>query len=319
MRRLEQRMQQKQLKQGPAGTRMFGWAGRFSFLFFLAAWGMAGGGEAAAQEYSILQSFFLPPQYYVGDRVELRLRVVPEEELVLEGPGSLPKDDTVEYHDVSVKDMGREYQVLITFSSYAPGRQELPPLSLGDITLEGLRINTASLAEEGYSELQEPRPQAVIPSSRLILTLAAGLLLAVPLGGFFLYRILRDQGRRVLVWYQENRPRRQMIRHLRNLKGRVLELDRRDFYSQFSVGLRKYLSLRLGRDCNSATTRELVQILRAALPPHLAERFFSLFEVADLVKFGSRYSSVEEQVDHLRECLEAVLELEGKEGRHVDL
>ncbi len=289
------------------------------FLFLLAVLGLAGGGTAAAQEYSILKSFFLPPQYYAGDRVELRLRVVPEEDLVLEGPGSLPDGDTVEYHDVSVKDMGREYQVVITFSSYAPGRQELPPLSLGDITLEGLRINTASLVEEGYSELQEPRPQAVIPSSRLLAALAAGILLAVPLGGFFLYRLLREQGRRVLVWYQENRPRRQMLRHLRNLKGRVLELDRRDFYSQFSVGLRKYLSLRLGRDCNSATTRELAQVLRETLPSHLSDRFFRLFEVADLVKFGSRYSSVEEQVDHLRECLEAVLDLEGKEGHHADL
>ncbi len=279
-------------------------------------------GTAAAvsgQEYSILQSVFLPPRYYVGDRVELRLRVVPAEEDTLESPSRLPEADTLEYHDVSVKDMGREHQVVISFSSYAPGRQTLPALDLGGIVLQGLQINTASLVEEGHTRLQEPQPQAVVPSSRLLIALAAGLVLAIPLGGLLLFRVGRSQGRRLMVWYQENRPRRQMIRHLRNLKGHVLELDRRDFYSQFSVGLRRYLSLRLGRDCNSATTRELSQILRESLPPYSAERLFSLFEVSDLVKFGSRYSSVEEQVDHLRQCFELVLSLEGKEGRHADL
>lgn len=270
--------------------------------------------------YSILQALFLPPRYYVGDRVELRLRILPVEDQKVKVPGELPRTDFLEVHSVSVKQVGREYQASIIFSPYSPGRMEIPPLPMGDLSVQGLRIKTASLVEEeGYQQIQETREQIAVPSTRFLTALGITLLVALPLLGVVLFRLGRGQFRRIQVWYQETRPRRQMIRHLRNLKARVLETERREFYSQLSMGMRRYFTLKLGLDCNSATTRELSGLLGGYLPTDLNREFMEIFLVADQVKFASQYASVEEQVGHLRQCLKGVLALEGKESQHVDL
>ena len=102
----------------------------------------AAGGTAAAQGYSVLQTVFLPPRFYVGDRVELRMRLSTPAGTAVRAPETLPDSSGIEFQDITVNRRGNETEVRIVFYPFYPGTQDASAIDLGGITLSGVKIHT---------------------------------------------------------------------------------------------------------------------------------------------------------------------------------
>ncbi len=115
----------------------------------------------------------MPPVFYVGDQVEARLTLLLPEGKALLPPLSLPTQSWVLIRDVQVRHDPPFERVTVKFVPFAPGVKTLPPLVLGDLTLDGVRISTNSLlGKEDASELEPPRDQLVLPHTELFVFLA---------------------------------------------------------------------------------------------------------------------------------------------------
>lgn len=286
----------------------------------------AAGGTAAAQgRYTVLQTVFLPPRFYVGDRVELRMRLSTPAGTVVRVPEILPEASGIEFQDVTVNRRGNETEVRIVFYPFYPGTQSLPPLELGDITLGDVKIHTDSLLNTEQDEWRPPRGQVLLPGTRLYFAL---IVLAAAVG-FSVAAVLAVFGRsrvgRIVSLSRERRPYRRLRRVLKKLNAEIGSVDARAFYIVLLDELRSYLSGRLGTECRSATTRELDRHLerymedrlkasdRTAEPDEkltLREGLLAPFRLGDLVKFGHRPSEPEERLAQLAALRRTVERLE---------
>lgn len=285
----------------------------------------AAGGTAAAQGYSVLQTVFLPPRFYVGDRVELRMRLSTPAGTAVRAPETLPDSSGIEFQDITVNRRGNETEVRIVFYPFYPGTQTLPPIDLGGITLSGVKIHTDSLLDTGQEEWRPPRGQVLLPGTRLYFALFV-LGAAV---GFTTVAVLAVFGRsrigRIVNASRERRPYRRLKRVLKKLNAEAGSTDARAFYIVLLDELRSYLSGRLGTECRSATTYELDRRLerylderlrasdRSAKPDEkyaLREGLLAPFRLGDLVKFGHRPSEPEERLGQLAALKRTVERLE---------
>jgi hypothetical protein len=159
------------------------------------------GGAAGLQAQSmpaVLEAVLLPPRFFVGDRVELRMRLevpagvrVAEPSLAgLQSPGlqspSPPEQNGrswLEVSEVQVLDKradGRagEVQVRVFFTSFTPGEGRLPAFDCGDLRVPGQEFTTASVKErEPEPGFRPLRTQLLLPYTRLRLVFT-GLVLA---------------------------------------------------------------------------------------------------------------------------------------------
>ena len=267
----------------------------------------------SAQEESV-ESVLLPPRFYVGDRVELRLTLDVPAELVVSEPERLPQDPWLEVHRVEVQDHrnpGRSGKVRIRvfFTPFQPGQSRLPALSLGELHLGETTVHTRSVLEQEQSlSLQGLRGQLDLPltAARLALIITIGI--GVPAGAFFAFL----HGARGLVRIREQRRRRlpylRFRSILRRLKKQSSEIEGRSFFILLSLALKSYLAERLSVPLMSATTGEIRQQLSGlGLEPSLSESIHELLRRSDLVKFSGRKTGRREMGAELRR-VEDILE-----------
>ena len=301
----------------------------------------------AQEAYSVSESSFLPVRFYVGDEVELRLRLqVTQAEL--EPPRALPSSRWLTVEDVQCnRYRPDEWVVRIHFVTFKPGSHTLPALDLGGLHLENIKVETRSIL--GDSEQTRPaglKGQLGLPGTTWKLTVLILSLLAAP--GLLLYgaRLIR----RVYLGYRELRrrlePRKRILRELRRLLGRLEECPQDEFFSQITRLLREYFQRRFAVPAPMSTTEELRGILAEALagalsaepagrsespvsseepaaparPPfgtELSERVVRLLRRADWVRFGSFESSPEEMRETVAAAVAIVETIEGEAG-HVE-
>lgn len=269
-------------------------------------------------EYTVDQVLYLPPEHYVGDIVEARISLSSPGPLSLEQPGSLVKNDEITVHGVRIKQDDGEATVVVTFTPFRLGEQTLPPLDLGELTLENIPFTTMSLVDRHGWDFQGLRDQLLLPGTFLYIALFSAGVVAVFLLVFPGLRIIKQK---VAAWaerYTKRASYKKLVRTLSKLDRRAEGLDGKTFYSELCDGVRGYLEKRLECNTISKTTPELEPLLHEHLGVIEQEYELStIFSFADRVKFGGQAAPVEKRSDHLETVGRMAEKLEERSTRNV--
>jgi hypothetical protein len=267
----------------------------------------------------VTETVFVPPVSFVGDLVEARLTLLLPEGKALLPPLSLPTQSWVLFRDVQVRHDPPFERVTIKYIPFAPGVKTLPPLVLGDITLDGVKISTNSLlGKEAPSELHPPREQLLLPHTELFVFLAFLLLIVLPLAVWRFFRPAVELFEAFVRRKDRHRAWRQLTRDLKKLQSRALAISGPEFYTEFSRLVRAYLGGRFARDFHTLTAYEVRSLLQP-LPPAWTAEWVRLVHRADVVRFDAQEPPEQEKLDDLESLRREAGRLEGKEAPRVDL
>ncbi len=274
----------------------------------------------AQDSYTIRNAIFLPQVFYVGDLVELRLRLRLDPGISLPTTVPVPSVPWGRIHSISAAQDGQDAEVRVDFTAFRQGTLALPPIPIGDITIQGFDIYVETILDDG-AELSPLRDQAVLPSTNLLIAGTLTALVLVPLLWLLFVRFGRSRIRRLVERYRANQPSRRLRKSLRQLITEIDSMKGRDFYITLQEDLRRYLSQKLSVDCMSATTAEL----RGFLDRIIEERedrdvLIDLFKHGDLVKFARGRSTVKKRRQHIevvQRVIEKVEHGQRSRGEHV--
>jgi hypothetical protein len=270
----------------------------------------------AQQSYTIRDAVFLPQVFYVGDRVELRLRLRVDPGVTVRRELAPPDVEWGRVHSISAAQQGRDAEVRVEFTAFRQGTLALPPINVGDITVQGFDIYVETILGDD----REPAPlrdQTLLPSTNLLIAGGLGAVVLLPLVWVLFVRVGRSRIRRMVERYRANQPARRLRKSIRQLRAEVEETKGRDFYIRLLSDLRSYMSRKLGVDCMSATTEELrgylVQLIDQADD---REALLDLFHYGDRVKFARGSSTVKMRRRHLDTVSDVLEEVEERHTRH---
>ena len=250
--------------------------------------------------YQITSVTLLPQEFYVGDRVEMRVTLRTTSSVDLVAPERIPTVEWGEIHQVRLAARGLDWDIRIVLTSYQPGTRTIPPLDFGGIVVSDLNIHVPSILAEGRQDLTAPQPQVLPPGTRLWITVIAVVLVVVPLSLLVFLRWGRRSLAEYLVRRRERKPYRRLSRALSLLSQEVERIDGREFYIALLEHVRRFLSSTLETDCMASTTAELSGHLDRLLPD-VADcvTVRSLFQRGDLVKFAAAPAPVDQRKEDI--------------------
>ncbi len=265
-----------------------------------------------AQAYQIHNQNFLPADYYVGDTVQMSFSLRTDRSYNLFAPDTLPDPGWVKILSVDVVPGARETQVTIRLIPYYPGTRTLPPLEMGDLTVDDLKLYTSSMLNtESSREIAGIRSPLLIPGTRTVGALLFSILFSLPVVLIFLFRLIRTRTGNIIKSYRVNLPYRQFQRLVRRIRRSMVSMPEKDFYKRLSKGLKTYLSSRFHEDLTSSTTTEIEALMSGSrVQESLVLALAGLFHRIDRVKFAGEkllYSDREQllvEVEQLSEALE---------------
>jgi hypothetical protein len=287
------------------------------FLLFLAAW------PVFAQAV-LMESIFLPPRFFVGDRVELRLTYDVPAGVAVEPPAQLPAHAWIEFHNIEVQDRrsadgSGEVRVRIFFTPFSSGDTVLPPLPLGDLDTGELLVTTQSVLQLEHDEtLRGPRRQLNLPLTWLRLLVLVVIGIGTPVVVFFLLRY----GIQGFVRIREARIRRLPYLHVRKSLNQLAagrsSMEGKSFFILLSLTIRSYLSERLSRPLMSVTTGEIKKELGVAgLEESVSLRIHEVLKAADLIKFSGKRADRREMERSLK-AVDRIVEQVEERTTHVE-
>ena len=272
-----------------------------------------------SDKYAVTDEVFVPPQYTVGDHVELRLALLPKTGVKIISSRELPNQPWLKILGVEVHPEGALVRVSIKFIPFAPGSKTLPPLPLGDVVLSGLRIHTASvLNPQNPGDLAPPRPPLALPQTALYLELSLFLLLVLPFAVWRLIRPIRTFWGGLKKRTSRKKPFKHLEKGLKKLSLKAGQVPGPEFYTEFSLLVRSYLTERLKKPMMAATPLDLQETL-GVLPPAWSSEWIRLVHRADVVRFDSRQPALEERWEDIAAVKTQAGLLESGEGLNVDL
>ena len=275
----------------------------------------------AARQIEVRQTLFLPPEYYVGDEVELRIRFLAPDGVNPRSPDSLPESSWLEFSGADIGKIGDEWEARITFVSFRPGTRTLPTIEFGDVVIEGIKSHTSAILETDDPGFVESRGQLYLPGTELILAILIGTVFAGPLAGFGLVGLLRGKFSRILAERRWRRPYRDFQKDFKELYGLSEGIDAKSFYFGLSKTFRTYLTKRTDQNYLTVTTRELVSRIGQILTDRsVLGDLAGILTFGDEVKFGGKRSSKREQQRHMELIGQSVEEVEGvyRHAREID-
>lgn len=231
---------------------------------------------------------FIPPVFFVGDSVELRITLEADNPAAVTVPEVLPDAEWVEIRDVHVEYGADRVTVTAVFTPFAAGTRTLPNLSLGALQLNAIKVPTQSVLAAAHEGARRPRGQLVLPGTRMALALVLGFLASAP---FWVYTGSR------FVWgcfvrfrdvFLIHRPARRLRKVMKRLKAGAASESAAAWFSQLTDGLRSYLSERTGRDCRSSTTPEIGKMHEFSSSECPAGRLLAVLHNGDMVKFAGQ-------------------------------
>lgn len=275
----------------------------------------------AADNYQIHNIRFMPPEYYVGDTVEMSFILKTDQIHSFTVPEEFPDPGWLNILSMDIESKGSETEVTIHLIPYYPGTRALPPVDLGGVIVDDLKIFTSTLLNlESSRELEGVQSPLLIPGTRAVGALIVSLLLALPILIVMLYRFIRHRTGEIVKTYKINLPYRQFQRLVRKIRRSMVNMPEKEFYMTFTGGLKKYLSTRFHHDLNSSTTSEIENLLgRSRIHDTLALSLVNLFHRVDRVKFAGDkmlYSDREQLLSEVEEVSEA---LEEWRKKHADI
>lgn len=189
----------------------------------------------------VRETVFVPPEYYVGDLVELRVQVDSPNPDALRVPSQLPLLDYLEIRRIDVVRADQKTWIHIGFVSYAPGERQLPLIQLGGASLTNLKIKTKSIlgSDRQLRPYREPLGLAGTTAQvALLLFLALGL----PVVVFFGLRGVWRLRAWMETLYRRLYPHRALEQRLVQLERDAFKLPARDFYEGLEHALRRWLA-----------------------------------------------------------------------------
>jgi hypothetical protein len=287
------------------------------FLLFLAAW------PVFAQAV-LMESIFLPPRFFVGDRVELRLTYDVPAGVAVEPPAQLPAHAWIEFHNIEVQDRrsadgSGEVRVRIFFTPFSSGETVLPPLPLGDLDTGELLVTTQSVLQLEHDQtLRGPRRQLNLPLTWLRLLVLVVIGIGAPAVVFFLLRY----GIQGFIRIREARIRRLPYLHVRKSLNQLAagrsSMEGKSFFILLSLTIRRYLSERLSRPLMSVTTGEIKKELGVAgLEESVSLRIHEVLKAADLIKFSGKRADRREMERSLK-AVDRIVEQVEERTTHVE-
>ncbi|KGE73434.1 hypothetical protein [Spirochaeta lutea] len=269
-----------------------------------------------AQDYNLSNMLFLPPIYYVGDEVELRVTIRSPQIQEVAVPQELPRATWGEILSMRLLDQGNARELRIRFVAYQTGTLTLPALNLGPLVLEELSISVSSSLESEGAELEGPRDQVLLPGTQAFLVMAAGAVLLIPLIWLTIFRWGRLGLKRIIAVYREGRPFRRAIRHIRGLRSSADSMHGREFYIRLLDEIRAYLGSRFAISAFSLTTRELEQVFDSLVHNTDDRKALTrMFLHGDMVKFANLPSTITGRMSHLDQAEQIIMRMETLERR----
>jgi len=252
------------------------------FLFLLIS------GTVSAQ--AVLKDVrFIPPTFFVGDRVELRITFTQEGDMAVAVPDTVPDSDWVDISDISILRDDNSFTVVIIFTPFAPGTRTLPPMKLGALELRDIKVPTHSIIENTHPGVRSLR---------------------APFLGYGLFRISWKWVKKSRQLYRVGRPARRLRRVIKKLKSGIGSMQASIWYYELTEALRSYLSAKTNQDCRSATTAEI-----ALMPDFRSEGtpgrdLLEVLKEGDMVKFAGRFADDRSLNKTLETVISAVVKWE---------
>jgi len=244
---------------------------------------------SALEGADLKELIFLPPDFYVGDRVEMRAFITPRPGMRLLPAREIPVVSWIEIHEVELKSGTPNWEIRISFTPYAAGTRTFPSIVFGDVVFSDVKLHTESILQERDIEFFGIKDQLFLPGTRLALGIAVAVLLFGPIFILsFTGRFVRGVKRFVSV-HAGRRPYKQLSRVLKDLQEKNLHMSSRKFYIILSEEFRNYLSNRTEEDFLTITSSEIGEQLSQAFPVQQKRKIDELVKMmqqGDLIKFG---------------------------------
>jgi len=287
-------------------------------FFFLLGMMLAPVLQAAAEtDFDIDTKIFLPPVYYIGDEVELRLKIkLFDNGAAVSVPEQLPAEEWIEIKRITYIKFPQDIITFnIFFVTFKPGKHILPALKLGDILLEGIEVNTQSVVEKmDVKKISPKRAQIELPGTRLKIFLGILLILLAPVAFFAAYKYIKALIKKISLAREKELPKNKIRKALQLLLKKSGETGCREFYIYLADITRDYLAKRFLIPALTLTTRELVQFFKNSIREkelqEKIDRFSPILQYSDLIKFGNVVSSPEEKSGKVNEVLKIVDSIE---------
>ncbi len=270
------------------------------------------------RDLNVIKVVYTPKDFYVGDMVTLLIYVETPFDGEIESPDKIPLGEWINIKSVNLIDTGADESIIrLSFTSFAPGLRVVPDILFGDYTLHDFRINTLSIVDDRFTELQPLSPQMVPPGTNFLMVL---LLCGVVLGPYLIFVLIKALLRSIKLAinkYKREKPFRRYMKILKQLKTEISEISVRGFYVKITEQLRVYLSIRFNNEFSSATTKELGSLLISIMDFDSTEELLSICRFADLVKFSHVNASSLHREKDLLTIIDILNQLEGKDNSYA--
>ncbi len=234
-----------------------------------------------------LETVFLPREYYVGDKVELRISLRIEEGYSLQLPDILPESTWVDFYSIEIVGSSKKPELRIVFASFIPGTRTLPPLRFGEVLLDTVKIHTSSLVDSSDVDFVGIADQILLPGTRIIFTLALGGILLGPVALLLLLGPFRKKIKALIEAARGRKPFKKLTKKLKELEEQRESISCRRFYIRLSLEVREYLSKRSSVDFTTLTTYDMgLALKRVVKNDDISEQVYKMMKLADIIKFG---------------------------------
>ena len=234
-----------------------------------------------------VDTIFLPKEYYVGDKVELRINLKVEDGYTLQLPENLPESPWINFHSVEIIEANKNPEVRIIFTSFIPGTRSLPVLYFGRIVLNSVKIHTSSLIDSTDTSFIGIADQLLLPGTKIMLIIVVGTLFLGPLLVLMVLGPFRKKITELVKAGRGRRPFKRLNRILKELEDQKGRISCRRFYIRLSSEVREYLSKRSNIDFTTLTTLDMgISLNRVVKNREFAENISEMMKLADSIKFG---------------------------------
>lgn len=280
--------------------------GKLLFLCLLTALPLC-----AQQNYQILQMSFLPREFYVGDVVELRIELRLSPGVEIEIPDVLPNAGWFIVRNIQVQPRGETQELRISFTSFQPGIRVIPPLEMGAVVLDGIRVDTSSILARGNPDFAPMADPLYLPRTSFFFAVILGALLGLPLFFLFLSKRFAAFFRTYRTTRRRRRPYLHLMKELKELDRTILNRDGNLFYTRLVGAFKAYFSARMGIEFDSFTSREINRLLENHFSGEaFLEKLNSLFLFGDEVKFAGTDPYTSRKKADLNTAENALMEIE---------
>ncbi len=286
-------------------------------IFFLLSLGVVWA-QDSGEKYNLKKMIFIPPKFYVGDEVELRLEIVPQGGIQLKLPvsidyASLNISKWLRINKIKVERANStEYTVRVFFVSFQPGTQVLPDIDLGKFKIRNIQVYTDTvLSPNDNSDLELFRDRLFLPHTLSNLVFVVLLVIGSPIILILLFVYLRRLIIYLILRLRSKKPFIYASLNIKRLEKEIGKIHEKQFYSEATRILKLYLSLKYGKNFDAFTTMELKEAIEEIIGnKNILVDFCRLLAYSDGIKFEGKNSTEREMREFLSKVAVIIKKME---------